>query len=170
MANRLRVGGTTVEPGKSYPGNQVIHLCDTSYENGLRAGRLRQDGEVKAEIDAAYKQGYLAGKQAERDQVDAVMQALAVLKDYFQNTEVSPQEPYPEFIGRRLRDIILEKLPAAATDICHGGVAGCPSDYSYFNRTYDCTPNHTAYDDCNHESCTACWNQVYVGKDKEGNW
>ena len=55
MANKLRVGGTTVEPGKSYPGNQVIHLCNTSYENGLRAGRMRQDGEVKAAIDAAYK-------------------------------------------------------------------------------------------------------------------
>lgn len=85
-------------------------------------------------------------------------------------TEVKPQEPYPEFIGRRLRDIILDKLPSAATDICHGGVAGCPSDYSYFNRTYDCTPDHAAYDNCSHESCTACWNQVYVGKDKEGNW
>lgn len=85
-------------------------------------------------------------------------------------TEVRPQEPYPEFIGRRLRDIILEKLPAVATDICHGGVAGCPSDYSYFNRTYDCTPDHAAHDNCSHESCTACWNQVYVGKDKKGNW
>lgn len=87
MANKLRVGGTTVEPGKSYPGNQVIHLCNTSYENGMRAGRMRQDGEVKAAIDAAYKQGYLAGKHAERDRASAVMEALAVLKDYFQNTE-----------------------------------------------------------------------------------
>lgn len=87
MANKLRVGGTTVEPGKSYPGNQVIHLCNTSFENGLKAGRVRQDSEVEAAVNAAYKQGYLAGKQAERDQAAALIEALAVLKDYLQNTE-----------------------------------------------------------------------------------
>lgn len=90
------------------------------------------------------------------------------LPDFFK-TDIT-DEPYPEFIGRRLRDIMTERLPQSILPGCEGGVAGCPSDYSYFNRNYDCTADHAAYDNCSHENCTACWNQIYTGSRKEPDW
>lgn len=76
------------------------------------------------------------------------------------------EEPYPELLGKTLRQIVADRLPSAITDLSQGGVSGCPSDYSLFSREYDCTPDHAAYENCSHDNCTACWNQVYEGVQK----
>lgn len=74
------------------------------------------------------------------------------------------EDPHPELLGKTLRQIITDRLPSAITDLALGGVSGCPSDYALFSKEYDCTPNHSAYENCSQDNCTACWNQIYGGK------
>jgi hypothetical protein len=76
------------------------------------------------------------------------------------------EEPHPELLGKTLRQIVTDSLPSAITDLAQGGVSGCPSDYTLFSREYDCTPNHTLYENRSQDTCTTCWNQVYEGVQK----
>lgn len=85
MAGQLRVGGVTIDPNMSYSGKEVIRLCSVSFENGMRGFRWK-DGNMEQALQAAYDRGYHEGKQARSDEVTGVLEALNVLKEYFQNT------------------------------------------------------------------------------------
>jgi len=87
MAGKLRVGGVTVEPNTLYNGKEVIRLCNVSFENGMRRFKLTQ-ADMNQALQAAYDRGYKEGKQARNDEITGVLEALKVLKDYFQNTDI----------------------------------------------------------------------------------
>lgn len=87
MAGKLRVGGVTVEPNTLYNGKEVIRLCNVSFENGMRRFKLTQ-ADMEQALQAAYDRGYQEGKQARNDEITGVLEALKVLKDYFQNTDI----------------------------------------------------------------------------------
>lgn len=42
---------------------------------------------TETEIEQAYARGYQEGKQARSDEIAGVLEALKVLRNYFQNTE-----------------------------------------------------------------------------------
>ena len=88
MAGKLRVGGVTVDPNTLYNGKEVIRLCNVSYENGMRRFRLTQDADMEQALRAAYDRGYQEGRQARSDEITGVLEALKVLKDYFQDTTI----------------------------------------------------------------------------------
>lgn len=87
MTGKLRVDGMTVEPNRTYSGKQVIRLCNVSFENGMRRFKLTQTDIAQA-LQEAYARGYQEGKQARSDEITGVLEALKVLKDYFQNTDI----------------------------------------------------------------------------------
>lgn len=87
MAGKIRVDGITIEPKGMYPGKQVIHLCNVSFENGMRRVKLTP-ADMEQALQAAYDRGYQEGKQARSDEIAGVLEALKVLKDYFQNTDI----------------------------------------------------------------------------------
>lgn len=87
MAGKLRVGGVTVDSNMSYNGKEVIRLCNVSFENGMRRFKLTQT-DMEQALQAAYDRGYQDGKQAHSDEISGVLEALKVLKDYFQNTDM----------------------------------------------------------------------------------
>lgn len=66
------------------------------------------------------------------------------------------------FLGCTLREIMQVVNPSQVSPYAQGGVAGCPSDYSYFGSGYNCSKGQT-------RSCTSCWDQVYTGY-KEANF
>lgn len=76
--------------------------------------------------------------------------------------EEEVQDPHPEFMGRQLRDIVTEKLPQAVDANHRGGIVGCPGDYSFFSRAYNCNPLRTG----DVGSCSKCWSQIYTGIQK----
>ncbi len=87
MASKLRVGGVTVDSTMQYNGKEVIRLCNVSFENGMRSFKLTQ-ADMEQALQAAYDRGYQEGKQARSDEIAGVLEALKVLKDYFQNTDI----------------------------------------------------------------------------------
>lgn len=87
MASKLRVGGVTVDSDTLYKGKEVIRLCNVSYENGMRRSRLTEADTERA-LQVAYDRGYRDGKKARSDEITGVLEALKVLKDYFQNTDI----------------------------------------------------------------------------------
>lgn len=87
MASRLRVGGVTIDPNTLYNGKEVIRLCNVSFENGMRSSKLTQ-ADMEQALQAAYARGYQEGKQARSDELTGVLEALEVLKDYFQDTDI----------------------------------------------------------------------------------
>lgn len=87
MASKLRVGGVTVDSDTLYKGKEVIRLCNVSFENGMRSSRLTEEDKVRV-LQVAYDRGYRDGKQAHNDEITGVLEALKVLKDYFQNTDI----------------------------------------------------------------------------------
>lgn len=70
------------------------------------------------------------------------------------------EEPYPEFLGKTLRQIMTERLPSAIDETANGGIRGCPNDYAPFTEAYTCIYRSG--------NCTECWNQIYEGKQKRG--
>lgn len=86
MAGKLRVGGVTIDPNTLYNGREVLRLCNVSFENGMRT--VRTETEIEQALQAAYTRGYQEGKQACSDEIARVLEALKVLKDYFQNTDI----------------------------------------------------------------------------------
>lgn len=91
MASKLRVGGVTVDSNMSYKGKEVIRLCNVSFENGMRRLKLTQadmEQTLQAAYDRGYQAGYQVGKQAHSDEIAGVLEALRVLKDYFQDTVI----------------------------------------------------------------------------------
>ena len=87
MSSKLRVGGVTIDSNTSYNGKEVIRLCNVSFENGMRSFKLTGTDREQA-LQAAYERGYQDGKQAHSDEISGVLEALEVLKDYFQNTDM----------------------------------------------------------------------------------
>ena len=87
MASKLRVGGVTVDSNTLYKGKEVIRLCNVSFENGMRSFKLT-GADMEQAMQAAYDRGYQEGKQARNDEITGVLEALKVLKDYFQNTDI----------------------------------------------------------------------------------
>lgn len=85
MAGKLRVDGITIDPDKLYNGEEVIRLSNVSFENGMRGVRL-SESDMEQALQAAYDRGYQEGKQARSDEIAGVLEALNVLKEYFQNT------------------------------------------------------------------------------------
>jgi flagellar biosynthesis/type III secretory pathway protein FliH len=85
MAGKLRVGGVTIKPDLTYNGYEVIRLCNVSFENGMRAAKQAQAVPEQA-LQDAWDRGYQEGKQARSDELTGVLEALKVLKDYFQDT------------------------------------------------------------------------------------
>lgn len=88
MANKLRVGGVTIDSNMQYNGKEVIRLCNVSFENGVRRFKLTQAANVEQALRAAYDHGYQEGRQTRSDEITGVLGALKVLKDYFQNTVI----------------------------------------------------------------------------------
>ena len=86
MAGKIRIGGMTIEPGGTYSGKQVIHLCQVSFENGMQAAKQTQAADAEQALQRAHDRGYYEGKQARSDEVTGVLAALEVLKKYFQDT------------------------------------------------------------------------------------
>lgn len=87
MASKLRVGGVTVDSDTLYKGKEVIRLCNVSFENGMRAAKQSQAVTEQA-LQDAWDRGYQRGKKAQSDELTGVLEALKVLKDYFQNTDI----------------------------------------------------------------------------------
>ena len=87
MASKLRVGGVTIDSDTLYKGKEVIRLCNVSFENGMRSSRLTEEDKEQV-LQVAYDRGYRDGKQARNDEITGVLEALKVLKDYFQNTDI----------------------------------------------------------------------------------
>lgn len=87
MASKIRVGGVTVDPNTRYNGTEVIRLCNVSFENGMRRFKLTK-ADMEHALQTAYDRGYQEGKQARGDERIDVLEALKVLKDYFQNTDI----------------------------------------------------------------------------------
>lgn len=85
MTGKLRVDGITIDPDKLYNGAEVIRLSNVSFENGMRGVRL-SESDMEQALQAAYDRGYQEGKQARSDEIAGVLEALNVLKEYFQNT------------------------------------------------------------------------------------
>ena len=86
MAGKIRIDGVTVEPNETYSGKQLIHLCQVSFENGMRAGKQTQAADIQQAVQRAHDRGYYEGKQARSDEVTGVLEALRVLKKYLQDT------------------------------------------------------------------------------------
>lgn len=84
MTSKLRVGGVTVDPNMMYNGREVIRLCNVSFENGMQAKQTQVD--IEQALQRAYDRGYQEGKQAYIDKTTGVLEALEVLKEYFQDT------------------------------------------------------------------------------------
>lgn len=87
MAGKLRVGGVTVDANLSYNGKEVIRLCNVSFENGMRSFKMTE-ADIEQAMQAAYDRGYQEGKQARSDELTGVLEALKVLKEYFQDTKI----------------------------------------------------------------------------------
>ena len=87
MADKLRVGGVTVDCNTLYNGKEVIRLCNVSFENGMRRFKLTQ-ADMEQALQAAYDRGYQEGKQVRSDEITGVLEALKTLKDYIQNTDI----------------------------------------------------------------------------------
>jgi hypothetical protein len=85
MAGKLRVGGVTVDSNMQYNGKEVIRLCNVSFENGMQAAKQSETVTEQA-LQAAWDRGYQRGKEAHADELTGVLEALKVLKDYFQDT------------------------------------------------------------------------------------
>lgn len=85
MSGKLRVGGVTVDPNMMYNGREVIRLCNVSFENGMQTAKQTQ-ADIEQELRKAYDRGYQVGKQAYIDNKAGVLEALEVLKEYFQDT------------------------------------------------------------------------------------
>ena len=58
MANKLRVGGVTIDSNMQYSGKEVIRLCNVSFENGVRRFKRTQAADVEQALRAAYDHGY----------------------------------------------------------------------------------------------------------------
>lgn len=87
MAGKLRVGGVTIDSNTLYNGKEVIRLCNVSFENGMRVAKQTQV-DIEQALQRAYDRGYQEGKQARSDEIAGVLEALEVLKDYFQDTTI----------------------------------------------------------------------------------
>ena len=85
MADKLRAGGITIDPNKLYNGAEVIRLSNVSFENGMRRFKLTE-ADMEQALQAAYDRGYYEGKQARSDEIAGVLEALNVLKEFFQDT------------------------------------------------------------------------------------
>ena len=59
--SKLRVGGETIEAGKTYSGRKVIELLNISHNNGYNKARAQIVSDAQKKYTEGYDRGYSAG-------------------------------------------------------------------------------------------------------------
>ena len=81
MSEKLRVDGMTIDSTKTYPGNVVLRLIHTSFDNGCRHEIVR----AEKEFQRGYNLGYSHGREAASKTLMQLQEALRdILKDEFE--------------------------------------------------------------------------------------
>jgi len=83
--NKIRLGGETIYPDRTYSGKRVIELINISFENGRNNALKKTNEEVDDAIRKSYKEGYECGySMASNDLMELsylLKRTIGVIKD-----------------------------------------------------------------------------------------
>ena len=74
-------------------------------------------------------------------------------------SDVNKPREFPEYMGKPLRDLVIDIYPERVGCEFADGVAGCPHHYTLFSCDY-------CLCDTSHGKCSDCWDQMYTGYHK----